>query len=227
MKQYSDLWWQYRCGLPTASAFDKIITPSRGELSKSARGYMMELAAEVGGMHLPNFFTDRDNRPKSHAMAVGTDTEPQARAYYALERNVEVEEVGFCLSDCGRFGCSPDGYIAESEMGAGGLELKCPEAKTHFGYCLDGGLPNDYKVQVHGQLVVTGWKWIDFMSHVPYLKTGNTFLIRVYPDSFTLKVAAALDEFCKEYADVLESLGLTQAKADADRWRAEYKESAA
>lgn len=226
MNQYTPDWWQFRCGIPTASAFDKIITPAKGELSKSARSYMMELAAEVGGMHLPNFFTDRDNRPKSQAMAVGTDTEPQARAYYALEREVDVQEVGFCLSDCGRFGCSPDGYIAESPMGAGGLELKCPEAKTHFGYCDQGELPVEYRVQVHGQLVVTGWKWIDFMSHVPYLKTGNTFMIRVYPEAFTLKVQAGLNDFCAEYDKVLKKLNLEQAKADADAWRAIYKEAA-
>lgn len=218
--QYSPMWWQLRCGLPTASAFDKILTPAKGDKSKSARPYMYELAAELAGYHLPNFFTERDNRPKSYAMAVGTETEPEARRYYALHREVEVKEVGFCLSDCGRYGCSPDGVIATSPEGAGGLELKCPEAKTHFAYCFEEKLPDEYKCQVHGQLVVTGWKWIDFMSYVPHIP-HNTFLIRVYPDAFTEKLQSALIQFGAEYDDVLKRLGLTENRATADAWRAE------
>lgn len=218
--QYSPFWWQLRCGLPTASAFDRILTPAKGAKSTAQRGYMYELAAELAGYHLPNFFTDRDNRPKSHAMQVGTETEPEARRFYSMHRDVDVQEIGFCLSDCGRYGCSPDGEILESKEGAGGLELKCPEAKTHFAYCIDKELPSEYKVQVHGQLVVTGWKWIDFMSYCPHVPK-NTFLIRVYPDAFTEKLRAALVEFVQEFDDVLKVLDLSANRAIADQWRAE------
>lgn len=221
MVQYTPEWWEVRCGIPTASAFDKIITPAKGERSKSARGYMYELAAEVAGHHLPNFFTDRDNRPKSHAMAVGTETEPEARRYYAYHREIDVREVGFVLADNGLMGCSPDG-TARDDQGEGGLELKCPEAKTHFGYCMEKVLPSEYRSQVHGQLVVTGWKWIDFMSYVPHVP-NNTFLIRVYPDSFTEKVRAVLEEFQQEYADVLTTLGLTEAFQKCQKRREELK----
>lgn len=216
--QYSPDWWQLRCGLPTASAFDRIITAVKGEPSKAARPYQYELAAEVAGYHLPNFFTERENRPKSYAMANGTNTEPEARRYYEMHREVKVRQVGFCLSDCGRFGCSPDAVIDDSPDGAGGLELKVPEAKTHFGYCFEEKLPDDYRAQVHGQLIVTGWKWVDFMSYVPHVP-HNTFLIRVYPDAFTEKLRGVLAEFLDEYDKVLDRLGLTENRKAADEHR--------
>ena len=214
--QYTPEWWEIRAGIPTASAFDKLITPAKGEASKSQRPYMCELAAELAGFHYPNFFSGRENRPKSHAMAVGTETEPEARRYYELQRSVRVQQVGFCLSDCGRYGCSPDGLIDDSPDGAGGLELKCPETDTHIGYLLGGALPVEYKPQVHGQLLVTGRPWWDFMS---YNQFCDPFLIRVFPDDFTEKLRAVLMTFLDDFDAIVARLGLTDNQKAAHEKR--------
>lgn len=215
--QYTPEWWEIRAGIPTASAFDRIITPAKGVKSASQRGYMCELAADLAGYHLPNFFTNRDNRPKSHSMMVGTETEPEARRFYAMHRDVKPIETGFILSDCGRYGSSPDALIDDSDEGAGGLELKCPEAKTHLEYILDGCLPAEYKPQVHGHLIVSGRPWWDFMSYVAHCKP---FLIRVYPDEFTEKLRGVLKEFLDDYDRLVDALELRAAYERAGKKRA-------
>lgn len=199
--QYSPEWWEVRCGIPTASAFDRIITAVTGKPSSAARAYMCELAADIACL-TPNFFTERDNRPKSYAMENGTNTEPEARRFYEMEREAEVRQVGFILSDCGRYGCSPDGLVGED----GGLELKCPLLKTQAEYLLDGPvLPVAYKPQVHGSLIVTGRKWWDFLSYSPGLPP---LLVRVEPDKYTDTLRKILEDFCAEYDRVLAKLGL-------------------
>ena len=128
----------------------------------------------------------------SETMANGMGREPMARAWYAFEMDVEVTEVGLCLSDCERYGCSPDGLVGDE----GGIELKCPNLETHAKYLLDGVLPAEYKCQVHGELLVTGRKWFDFVS---FSEGMPPFRIRVEPDKFTLALKDELEKFCDKY----------------------------
>jgi YqaJ-like viral recombinase domain len=128
----------------------------------------------------------------SHAMQYGIDTEPEARQWYATYTRNSVRRVGFVTTADGRFGCSPDGLIEPD----GGLELKCPLLKTHVGYLRDGGLPSEYKCQVHGCLAVTGAKWWDFVS---FCHGAPPILIRVEPDDFTKALRDALDLFHERY----------------------------
>lgn len=185
-EQYSDEWWEARRGIPTASSFDRIITPS-GKLSAQADDYINELIGERVCL-TPKFFTDR---PQSRAMANGTDCEPQARSWYELE-HADVQRVGFIMTDDGRFGCSPDGLVGANGL----LELKCPMLKTQVKYLRAGGLPPEYKPQVHGQLVVTGREWVDFVSYAPGLEK---LLVRVTPDAYTREVKVALEVFYENY----------------------------
>jgi hypothetical protein len=189
-QQYTPEWYEARRGIPTASSFDRIITPT-GKYSAGARGYICELIADTVNQS-PNFFSETGRRPMNHAMQVGADTEPEARRWYAFERDVQVKQVGFVLSDCGRYGCSPDGLVGDDGL----LELKCPAGKAQVEYLLAGGLPADYRPQVHGQLLVTGRKWVDFVSYADYLPT---LIVRVVPDEYTDKLRAALDQFLKDY----------------------------
>src|SRR5208282_4714782 len=58
-------------------------------------------------------------------------------------------------------GASPDGLIGDDL----GIEIKCPNASTHVKYLLAGKVPDDYIVQVHFSMFVTGFpRWI-FMSY--------------------------------------------------------------
>lgn len=182
--QRSPEWWRIRRGLPTASSFDKLLTPARMKPSASQDSWICELVAERFASVWPN-----EGGYVSSSMQHGIDTEDTARRWYEFDNDVEVTQVGFCLSDCGRFGCSPDGLVGDDGL----LELKCPDAHTHVQYLLSGDLPLEYKCQCHGSLAVTGRKWIDFMS---FHEDFPPLVVRVEPDFFTAKLQVEIVKFC-------------------------------
>lgn len=189
VEQKTTEWFAARGGRPTASCFDKLLT-TKGEQSKSRIAYMYKLAAEkVSGVFEEGY--------QSFSMMRGNEVEEEARRYYEFTHGVEVQRVGFCVSDCDRYGCSPDGLVGTE----GGLQIKCPEAHTHVKYLLDPKLPTDYFQQVQGELYVTGRKWWDFLSYYPGLKP---LLIRVTPDAqFHQALGAELNTFCLELEQVI------------------------
>lgn len=154
IEQSTPEWHALRSGIPTASCFDKIVTPAKLEASKSAGDYLMQLLAEwLSGQHTETY--------TSGWMARGVECEAEARDFYSFAET-EVEQVGFVYSDDRRImGCSPDGLIGDD----GVLEIKCPAPKTHLGYLLNGGLDADYRMQIYGSLLVTGRKFCDIMSY--------------------------------------------------------------
>ena len=190
MEQRSESWFRARAGRPTASQFSRLLTPT-GKDSSQWDGYAIELMAqcirpdEIG--FEGNFHTDR-----------GNDLEPEAREEFARIMGMSVTEVGFITRDDEVIGCSPDGLI-RGPNGAilAGLELKCPLAKNHAGYLIEGKLPDSYRPQVHGSMAVTGLDFWYFMSYCPGLAP---FIIRVERDDYTAKLSDALDRFLMFYA---------------------------
>lgn len=164
-EQRSEEWFAIRCGKPTASSFDKIVT-AKGEPSKQSQKYLYKTAGEhIAGIAEETY--------QSAAMLRGIELEEEARNLYEMITGREITQVGFCVEDgCG---CSPDGLVGDDGM----IEIKCPIISTHVGYLLDNKLPTDYIQQVQGQLLVTGRKWCDFVSHYPGLKP---LIIRVERD---------------------------------------------
>jgi len=190
LEQGTPEWLQARCGRPTASRFSDIITAAKGDLSKSAKGYIRELIGQTFCPEWSYIF-------KSADMQRGNDLEPEARESFANATGLTVAQVGFCIRDDGVTGCSPDGLITDAagEYMAG-LEIKCPSPKVHIGYVLDGGLPDDYKQQVHGSMAVTGLTEWHFWSYFPGMKPHHVI---VHWDDYTEKLAASLDAFVADY----------------------------
>lgn len=189
--QGTDAWLNLRKGMPTASGFDRILTPN-GARSTQIGGYIRELIAEC---FVPEFVDFPGNR----ATEWGKSMEPEAREAFVRHTGHEVREVGFITTDDNTAGCSPDGLIVCDGEFVGGLEIKCPYTpKTHIGYILDGVLPAEYKAQVHGSLAVTGLPVWNFWSYYPGL---NPFHLEVRPDAYTRAMAAALKEFAAMYAE--------------------------
>jgi hypothetical protein len=182
-EQYSDEWWKFRRGIPTASEFPNIITGKTHELAAGHNTYINRL---IGDTYDPNYGQHDDY--KSEAMKAGTLGEPEARRFYAFDREVVVQQVGFVTTDDGYFGCSPDSLVGDD----GGLELKCPMPHTHVGYLRAGTLPDEYKAQVHGCLWITGRTWWDFMS---FCNGFPPLIIRVTPDEYTVKLSKVLAQF--------------------------------
>ena len=46
VEQGSPEWWQARLGMPTASAFHRVMTDTTRKFSKASEGYLYELVAE-------------------------------------------------------------------------------------------------------------------------------------------------------------------------------------
>jgi len=185
--QRTEEWFAARQGLPTASRFGSILSPVKATASTAQGTYIAELIAESLMPCAPDGLIPTG--PMTYDMIHGVQTEDEARRAYAFETGLDAVAVGFCEHDSGRFGCSPDALVGED----GGVEIKCPALKTHVGWLLDGGLPDEHKLQVHGSLVVTGRAWWDFWS---YSRMAPPLRIRVTPDAFTAKLAAELDRFC-------------------------------
>jgi hypothetical protein len=206
LEQGTAEWLQARCGRPTASRFSDIITAAKGDLSKSAKGYIRELIGQT-------FCPEWSYVYKSAEMQRGNDLEPEARAAFCEATGLTVAQVGFCVRDDGISGCSPDGLITDSagEYMAG-IEIKCPSPKTHIEYVMDGGLPDAYKQQVHGSMAVTGLTEWHFWSYFPGMKPHHVI---VHWDDYTEKLATSLDAFVEEYkqtrAIAMPKLQITKA----------------
>ena len=149
-------WIELRNGVPTASQFDRIITPKSRKPSTGRFTYRAELVAEyLMGQPLDwgtSLWVER-----------GTELEDEARRYYAFQNDVEVRQVGFIARDDDLVGCSPDGLIGD----AGGLEIKCLGAAKHVRHLLGEDL--DYIGQIQGNLWLTGREWWDVLSYNPEL----------------------------------------------------------
>ena len=185
--QGSEEWHALRCGVPTASNFDKIVTP-QGAASKQRDKYLWRLAGE-------GITGSQENGYKSAAMEGGKDREEEARETYELITDTGVDQVGFCMPEAGlRCGASPDGLVGKD----GEIEIKCPLIATHVSYLIKNTLPSEYIPQVQGQLFVTGRKWCDFIGYYLGIKP---LIIRIERDETFL---AALDFELKLFVKVLE-----------------------
>lgn len=206
VKQGSDEWREARLGIPTASCFDKIITPKKAELSSQSDGYMHRLIAEW-------FFGDvADDAEASQFMERGKELEPEAANWYALAYGVDPIEVGLCLTDDGRAGASPDRLIQPNA----GLEIKCPSAPVHVGYLLNG-VDGEYKTQVQGQMWVCELEWVDRVFYHPVLER---IVVRTErDDGYIKKLAAAVTAFCDRLDEA--KARFAAAKAEYDEQRAE------
>jgi putative phage-type endonuclease len=189
-EQGSDAWHKIRLGKITASRVKDVLTKGRGTSpSKTAESYMMELIAEIlTGSSKPFFEND--------AMRWGTETEPQARAMYAVNNDfVDVKEVAF-VEHNEQVGISPDGLIGDDGL----FEAKCPNTTTQLKRALSDSYSSDYKAQIQMQLWVTEREWCDFVSFDPRLNCGASYLQeRVYRDEeyisdMKIKVYAFVDE---------------------------------
>jgi hypothetical protein len=180
MEQGTPEWLAARLGIPTASRFDAILTPATRKPSKSARGYRDELLAEwILGQPLDWGTTEWTER--------GTEMETEARAFYELQTDSEVRQVGFILRDDGMVGGSPDGLVGDD----GGLEIKCYGAKHHVSCML--GEDAATMTQVQGNLWISEREWWDVLAYNPAMPH---VLTRIHRDeAYIADLSAAVDVF--------------------------------
>ena len=192
--QGSEQWLVARRGIPTASEFHNIVTPAKLEPSKAADKYLARCLVETFFPPPPGVEGDA---PTSGLMHRGTVMEDEARRTYAFEFDGDVQTVGFCLRDDGRAGASPDALIDDDGL----LEIKCKGAEAHMLALLDNGAGAlaDHRLQVQGELWVTGRAWAALYLFHPDLPTIRHV---VRPDPAVL---AAFDEHIPAFCDRLDA----------------------
>jgi hypothetical protein len=197
VQQGTTEWLNLRAGIPTASQFDRIVTPG-GNASKSSEPYLFTLLAErlMGHPTVEHV---------SMWMQRGSQLESEAVLYYEFERDLDTVPVGFITNDIETIGCSPDRFVGEDGL----LEIKVPSESIHMGYLLKAGSAYQaYKQQVQGQLWIAEREWTDVLSWHPELPPA---LVRIERDEQEIaQLAAHVIAFSRkleEYAAEMERLG--------------------
>lgn len=201
-------------------AIIKTLHPARAEYARSqssslviepasndaSRGLTAMLAAErINGFNDDPSFTSDD-------MWRGVESEPIARSIYG-EKYAPVTEVGFMVleRDGFKLGYSPDGLVGDDGL----LEIKAPRAKGHLSTILAGYPPIEYMPQLQAGLLISGRKWIDYVS---YHGGMPLWPHRVYPDArwFDAITKAArnfeanVTEMMRIYSEAVEGLPMTE-----------------
>ncbi len=192
VQQRTPEWFALRCGRITGTNFTTMANGTKPGIEKLC----LEVATQrITGKADENGFTNG-------AMEHGISTEDRARSAYEIDRLEHIKQVGFISLD-EYIGISPDGLVGE----VGGVEIKCPMAKTHFGYWLKKGTAwKAYRWQVQGFLFVTKREWIDFVSFCPDFEPEKRLLIeRVFPDPESLeKLSNGMERCIKQINELTE-----------------------
>lgn len=197
VEQRSEEWYALRLGIPTGSAFSKLIT-SQGKPSKSLAEYATTLAGEkFSGKELEawegNQWTER-----------GKELEIDAKEFYEFTNDVTVDEVGFITSDDKTRGCSPDGLVNDDGM----TEYKCLKGERHIKaimyYKKHNKAQPDYIPQTQGQMMIAERKWCDLVFFHPELPT--LVIRQTYDEEFCATLAGLIDEVLVERDKIVKVL---------------------
>lgn len=201
-------WLGLRKGVLTASEFGMWLVKCTTAAAKKAKeSAICKIIAETADLWEPSETWTKEE------MKRGLELEPEAIAAFEKFSGKKVESVGFCQSLHGRFGCSPDGLIIGEN---GGIEGKVPLPKTHLKYRRAGELPDEYKLQVHGSMAVTGADHWWFQSWNPQVANLR---IRIERDDFTEELFAGLKGFSQDVEIALIE--------ERNAWEAEFGKGAA
>ena len=184
--QGSPEWWKARRGIPTGSQFSRIITAKKGDYATGSKHYQAELIAEALGWQ--SGFQGTPDTQRGNLM------ESEALRWLAFEHGIKTRECGFFISDCERYGASPDGIVVG---GIEPVEVKCPALNTFLKWRADEILPDDHKAQCHGEMILTGADKCYFVAYADHEQLDN-WLIVVERDEFTAKLKKHLERFCEE-----------------------------
>ena len=185
----TDQWYDARAGLATTSSFDKILTPS-GKLSAQADSYANTIIAELmlGRPIERNFDT--------YAMQWGREHEGDAANLYMFDTGLDVIHGGFFTNDELTLGTSPDVIVLDGEEQVGLAEIKCPEnPAVHVEFLLQKTINPKYKPQVFGQMLVTGFDWVDWFSYYPGMPCNRIRTHASDDPDYMDKLREALDGF--------------------------------
>ena len=169
IEQGGEEWLAVRRGILTASEMRLILTPTmRPASNDKERAHLFELLGQrITGYTEPHYISDD--------MLRGHEDEIEARIRYA-EHFAPVTGCGFVTNDDHGvvIGYSPDGLVGDDGL----IECKSRRQKFQIETILADEVPAEYLLQCQTGLLVTGRKWLDFIS---YCGGMPMFVKRVWP----------------------------------------------
>ena len=206
VQQGTPAWFKLRAGMPTASEFERVITPAKGEMSSQWKAYAARLIWEK----LLNTTTQSLEGIKH--IEDGKTFEPFAVKQFEFANEVKTEKIGFVTTDDGLLGASPDRFIVGPQRKT--LEVKCPTGPVHMRYMLFG--PEDaYRPQIQGQLSICEADEGVFYTYVD--RAPPVQITTARDDAYIKKMEAALRQFTdnlQEYTAKALAMGAYQAFED-------------
>jgi hypothetical protein len=187
-EQHSEEWYSVRAGKFTGSIAGKLVTPT-GRVSTQYKSEIARIIAEYMGWQKP------ETIKPTYWMERGTDMESEARNWFQVDTDIEIQECGFIESDGGLTGFSPDGYT-EDEGFIIPIELKCPKPSTHVQWVLDGGLPKEHAAQVHFGMAITGAPYAYFMGYHPICEP---VFVKVERGDYTATMVDMINKYAAEF----------------------------
>jgi hypothetical protein len=213
INQQTEEWYQQRRYKFTSSAIHKLLTEPRlkeaklkGELSETAKTYIMEkIAEEVGG-----FIPDGSSR----ATEWGNEHEDIAAIEYEKRTGFSLEQVGF-VQHTEFYGGSPDRTVIDpiaNENRVGGLEIKCPHNSTnHMWHRMIDSAEYfkenhpDYYWQCVSHMITLDTQWCDFVSFDPRVNENlRLFVFRLHRNEDDVKLLLSKIEKALQYKEVLK-----------------------
>lgn len=202
IEQGSLAWHAARCGVLTASEMKLIVTPTlKIANNDKERTHLYELLAQRVTKHVEPTF-------QSYDMERGNFDEEHARAKYS-ETYAPVTECGFVTNDDLGFtiGYSPDGLVGDDGLIEVKSRLQKWQMQTLIEHVATGTIPDEYMIQAQTALLVTGRKWLDFISYSGgmVMATVRTEPIAKYQEAIA-EAATAFEQRLSEKLKIYEEL---------------------
>ena len=194
MDQGSTSWHQARLGVITASEADALISPTfKIRKGDGVDSYLYKKIAEKVLNWSPEML---DAFPLEQGKIIETVAIP----WYAFTYNCKPQRVGFCITDNGLCGCSPDAVLEDGT----GLEIKAPQGPNMIRYLLEGVVPEQYRVQLQYSLWVTKaprWKFVAYSMTLPAL------VVNVEPDPVAQEaITQAVEAFVVRFKESMNRI---------------------
>lgn len=193
-------WRAARCGSLGASQVADALAKTKTGWGASRANIMASMVAERLTGEPQETYTNA-------AMQWGSNKEPEARAAYAFQMDVDVAEVGLIRhpSITGTH-ASPDGLVGDDGL----VEIKCPNTATHIETLTAQRVAGKYVTQIQWQLACTGRAWCDFVSFDPRMPGDmSLFVQRVHRDD------AMIAELERDVRDFLTEVDAKVAQLEA------------
>lgn len=201
MQQGTPEWHHIRAGKITGSVAATLCVDGKGKYGLGAGAIT---AAEKIAMERITGAPMATTGFKSSSMSRGNEFETVARRKYELYKFVKVDQVGFIESDCGTYGCSPDGLIGDDGM----CEIKSftlPD--LHFDLLNNRPSKHIDMHQIKFGLFTAKRKWLDFVSWYPEYTPMPLIIRTFYADEIqNITYKTKIDLFNKYVAELIEEI---------------------